>query len=84
VAGIGAIIKAGFAESKDASAGNAQLAAGIKSTGDAAGVSVKGLNALASSIQGYSGQTDDSTTPDRGAAADVPEDQECRRRQDIR
>jgi phage-related protein len=44
----------------DASAGTAQLAAGIKSTGNAANVSVDGLNALASTIQGYSGQTDDS------------------------
>jgi len=60
VAGIGAIIKTGVGEAMDASAGTAQLAAGIKSTGNAANVSVKGLNALASSIQGYSGQTDDS------------------------
>jgi hypothetical protein len=44
----------------DTSKGTAQLAAGIKSTGNAAGVSVKGLNDLASSIQSYSGQTDDS------------------------
>jgi Prophage tail length tape measure protein len=60
IAGIGAIIHTGFAETMDASKGTAQLAAGIKSTGNAAGVSVTGLNALASSIQGYSGQTDDS------------------------
>jgi hypothetical protein len=58
--GIAAIIKTGIGEAKDASAGTAQLAAGIKSTGNAAHVSVDGLNALASSIQGYSGQTDDS------------------------
>lgn len=60
IAGIGAIIHTGFGEMMDASAGTAQLAAGIKSTGNAAGVSVKGINDLASSIQGYSGQTDDS------------------------
>jgi len=60
MAGIGAIIHTGFGETMDASKGTAQLAAGIKSTGGAAGVSVKGLNDLASSIQSYSGQTDDS------------------------
>jgi len=59
-AGIGAVLKTGFDEAKDASAGSAQLAAGIKSTGNAANVSLKGMNDLASSIQGYSGQTDDS------------------------
>lgn len=60
VAGIGAIIKTGFGEAMDASKGTAQLAAGIKSTGNAAHVSVKGMNALAGSIQSMSGQTDDS------------------------
>lgn len=59
-AGIRKIISTGFDEAKDAAAGTAQLAAGIKSTGNAAGVSVGQLNALAGSIQGYSGQTDDS------------------------
>lgn len=59
-AGIGAVFKTGLGEAMDASAGTAQLTAGIKSTGGAAGVSVKHLNNLASSIQGYSGQTDDS------------------------
>jgi hypothetical protein len=58
--GIGAIVATGIGEAKDASAGTAQLAAGIKSTGNAANVSVKGMNDLASSIQGMSGQTDDS------------------------
>lgn len=58
--GIGSILKTGFDEAKDAAAGTAQLAAGIQSTGNAANVSVDGLNNLASSIQGYSGQTDDS------------------------
>lgn len=59
-AGIGAIIKTGFDEVKDAAAGTAQLAAGIASTGNAANVSVQGLNDLASSIQRTTGQTDDS------------------------
>jgi hypothetical protein len=58
--GVGAIIKTGIGETMDAAAGTAQLAAGIKSTGNAANLSVKGLNDLASSIQDYSGQTDDS------------------------
>jgi hypothetical protein len=57
---IGSAIKTGFGELMDASAGTAQLAAGIKSTSNAANVSVDSLNNLASSIQGYSGQTDDS------------------------
>lgn len=57
---IGGALKTGFSELADASAGTAQLAAGIKSTGNAANVTVDGLNNLASSIQGYSGQTDDS------------------------
>lgn len=59
-AGIGAVIKTGFGEAMDASAGAAQLTAGIKSTGNAAHVSVKGMESLASSIEAYSGQTDDS------------------------
>lgn len=59
-AGIGAVIKTGFDEVKDAAAGTAQLAAGIASTGNAANVSVEGLNNLASSIQHTTGQTDDS------------------------
>lgn len=58
--GIGKFLSAGFGEVKDAAAGSAQLAAGIASTGNAAGVSVDSLNDLASTIQGYSGQTDDS------------------------
>jgi hypothetical protein len=59
-AGIGAAVKTGFGELMDASAGTAQLQSGIKSTGNAANVTVGGLNNLASSIQAYSGQTDDS------------------------
>lgn len=59
-AGIGKIFSTGFQEAQDASAGIAQLNAGITSTGNAANVSVKSLTDLASSIQAYSGQTDDS------------------------
>lgn len=59
-AGIGAILKTGFDEAKDASAGIAQLEAGIKSTGGAAGVTVDHMTSLAGSIQSMSGQTDDS------------------------
>lgn len=55
-----AVIKTGAQEASDASAGVAQLAAGIKSTGNLARVTVPGMEALASSIQSYSGQTDDS------------------------
>lgn len=58
--GLGIIAKTGFSKALEASAGQAQLAAGIKSTGNAAGVTVKGLEALAKSIQDYSGQTKDS------------------------
>jgi hypothetical protein len=57
---IGSVFRTGFDEAKDASAGVAQLTAGIQSTGNAANVSVAGMEALASSIQGMSGQTDDS------------------------
>lgn len=59
-AGIVAIAKVGLDEMMEASAVTAQLEAGIKSTGNAANVTVDGMNALASSIQAMSGQTDDS------------------------
>jgi phage-related protein len=65
-AGIGKIFSVGFDEVKDAAAGTAQLAAGIASTGNAANVSVGDLNSLAASIQGYSGQTDDSIVAAEG------------------
>lgn len=58
--GIGALLKTGWDETKDASAGQAQLEAGLKSTGNAAGVTVAGMENLSSTIQNYSGQTDDS------------------------
>jgi len=60
VAGVGLVLGVGLKEAMDASAGQAQLTAGIKSTNNAAGVTVKGMTDLASSIQDYSGQTDDS------------------------
>lgn len=66
VIGLGAVIKTGLGEVMDAEAGQAQLAAGIKSTGNAAGVTLTGMNDLASSIQSYSGQTDDSITKTQG------------------
>ena len=59
-AAVGAVLKTGFDEAKDGSAGMAQLEAGIKSTGGAAGVTVGHMEDLASSIQSMSGQTDDS------------------------
>lgn len=64
--GVGKAIATGFQEVKDAAAGTAQLAAGIKSTGGAAGVTVGELNDLASSIQAMSGQTDDSIVKAQG------------------
>jgi hypothetical protein len=60
VAAMAAIVHTGTQEAMDAATGQAQLEAGIKSTGNAAGVSVGDLEALATSVQGYSGQTDDS------------------------
>lgn len=60
------IITTGIDEAKDASAGIAQLEAGIQSTGGAAGVTVAEMVALAGSIQGYSGQTDDSIVKTQG------------------
>ena len=54
------IVKTGVGEAMDASKGMAQLQAGIKSTGGAAGVTVGHMENLASSIQSMSGQTDDS------------------------
>ena len=68
---IGGLIRTGFDEVKDASAGIAQLTAGIKSTGNAANVSVKGMTDLAGSIQGLSGQTDDSIVAAQQLLADT-------------
>lgn len=60
VGGLAAVLKTGFGEVTDYQRGLAQLQAGLKSTGHVAGISAKGMEALASKIQGYSGQTDDS------------------------
>jgi len=60
VAGISAVAGVGIKETLDASKGVAQLNAGIKSTGNVANLSIKGMTDLASTIQNYSGQTDDS------------------------
>ncbi len=59
-AALGAIVHTGTDEAMDAAKGQAQLEAGIKSTNNAAGVTVDGLESLATSVQNYSGQTDDS------------------------
>lgn len=58
--GLTAIPRTGFAELKDYQAGLAQLQAGLRSTGGVAGLTARELEDLASSIQRYSGQTDDS------------------------
>jgi phage-related protein len=58
--GIAKVISSGIDETKDFAAGQARLTAGLKSTGSQAGVTVGQLEDLASSIQNYSGQTDDS------------------------
>ena len=58
--GIAAVFKTGADEQSDFLKGQAQLVAGVKSTGGAAGVSVNQMEELAGSIQGMSGQTDDS------------------------
>src|SRR5215813_5218826 len=51
VGGVVSIFKTGIDEQKDFLAGQAQLAAGLKSTGNVAHVTVGGLENLASSIQ---------------------------------
>lgn len=58
--GIAGMLRSGFDEVREGSAGIAQLEAGIKSTGGVAGVTVDEMEDLASSIQDMSGQTDDS------------------------
>lgn len=58
--GIGEIFKKGFEEYSAADAINAQFNAGIKSTGNAANLSVKSMDDLAKSISGYSGQSYES------------------------
>jgi hypothetical protein len=60
LAAVGAVFRTGLTETKDYQAGLAQLQAGLKSTGDASGMTAQGMEKLATKIQGYSGQTDDS------------------------
>ena len=59
-AGLTAGLRTGFGELKDYQSGLSNLRAGLKSTHRQANVTAKGMEALASRIQGYSGQTDDS------------------------
>lgn len=59
-AGIVETIKTGFEAYSNWEAMNAQFAAGIKSTGNAAGLSVEEMDKLAESVSNYSGQTVDS------------------------
>jgi hypothetical protein len=59
-AGVAAGLKTGFGEVKDYTAGLASLRAGLKSTGGVAGLSAKQMENLASRVEAYSGQTDDS------------------------
>ncbi len=57
---IGKALGTGFSEVKDYQAGLSQLNAGLKSTGGVAGITAGQMEDLASGIQKYSGQTDDS------------------------
>ncbi|MGZ6836781.1 MAG: phage tail length tape measure family protein [Blastococcus sp.] len=59
-AAVGAVAKTGYGELRDYQAGLAQAQAVVKSTGGAAGVTASHVEDLASKIQNYSGQTDDS------------------------
>jgi phage-related protein len=58
--GIGEALKSGFDTLKEGEATSAQLAAGLKSTGNAANTTVGQMNDLSTSISEYSGQTKDS------------------------
>jgi phage-related protein len=57
VAAVVKIAAVGLEEVKETAASNAQLAAGIISTGNAANLSVSGMDSLAKSISNMSGQT---------------------------
>ena len=54
------VFRTGIEETKQYTAGVAQLEAGLRSTGNVANVTVQGMTDLASSIQKTTGQTDDS------------------------
>lgn len=58
--GASSIVRTGIGELGDYQAGLAQLQAGVKSTGNVVGLTTAQMEGLASSIEKYSGQTDDS------------------------
>jgi len=58
--GLVMLARTGYQEVMDAAQVQAQIEAGLKSTGGAAGVTKEHLEELAAAIQDYSGQTDDS------------------------
>jgi hypothetical protein len=60
VAGSALVLGVGLKEAMASESLNAQFTAGIKSTGNAANLSVKGMDDLAASIAGYSGQSYES------------------------
>jgi hypothetical protein len=60
VAGVTAVVSVGLKEAMSAEKLNAQFAAGIKSTKNAAHLSVGTMNELAASVAGYSGQSFES------------------------
>jgi len=60
VAGSALVLGVGLKEAMASEKLNAQFTAGIKSTGNAANLSVKGMDDLAASIAGYSGQSYES------------------------
>lgn len=66
IAGAAEFVKAGLDKTMEASRAQAQLAAGIKSTHDAAHVTVGQMKELAHSIQDYSGQTEESIQKAQG------------------
>ena len=57
ISAVSAVVGVGMKEAMGAEKINAQFAAGIKSTGNAANLSVRSMDDLASSISGYSGQS---------------------------
>jgi SLT domain-containing protein len=58
--GLHEVVATGVNELKDYQAGYSQLQSGLKSTGGVAGITADQMEKLAGTIQGYSGQTDDS------------------------
>ena len=60
ISGVSAVVGVGLKEAMGAEKINAQFAAGIKSTGNAAHLNIKTMDELAASIAGYSGQSYES------------------------